>query len=229
MRTVAVNVYTFDELKPEVQNKVIDAYRNINICNNDWWDGVYEHWYEELKKHGFMHCKISFSGFGSQGDGACFDCDDFDIEKLIARGYNPVETEVLWVVVESVIISTINHHYSHHNTRKFEVYCKESGDVQRLLDTKPEDLLLFKLDELEHGEELKPLYEVLIKHPTLERPTVDGLVTRFQQDIEECRIDLCKKIYAALEEEYSREISDDAVRECLIANGMEFTEDGDTW
>jgi len=227
MRTVNVPVYTFDELAPKMQKKVLDEHRNAET-EFEWWDGVYEQWYEKLKEHGFTSCKIWFSGFYSQGDGACFECSDFDIEKLIAeQKYNPIEAEIIRLCVESVRIINLSSHYSHHNTKRFEVDQREIGDIQYLLDT--EDLLLVNLDNLEYGEELKPLYELLIKYPSLKRLNPDELISDFRSRVEELRVNLCKEIYADLEKEYEYLTSDEAVKEYLAANEVEFLQNGDVW
>ena len=41
MRIKEIKVYTFNELTPEVQNKIINKFYDINI-DHDWWDSDYE-------------------------------------------------------------------------------------------------------------------------------------------------------------------------------------------
>jgi len=50
----------------------IEANRYINVEYNDWYDYVFESWIEKLKTRGYEDINIQFSGFCSQGDGACF-------------------------------------------------------------------------------------------------------------------------------------------------------------
>jgi hypothetical protein len=71
-KTIEVKLYTFDELSDEVKEKVLDEYRYVNVDYDGWYDFVVEDWEEKLEKLGYEDVKIYFSGFYSQGDGACF-------------------------------------------------------------------------------------------------------------------------------------------------------------
>src|SRR5437660_717973 len=73
MHTVSVNLYAFGELAPEVQRKVVERERFINIEDAYWYEPIIRDWTEQLEKLGFQNTRILFSGFGSQGDGACFE------------------------------------------------------------------------------------------------------------------------------------------------------------
>src|SRR4030095_7275979 len=73
MQTISVNLYAFDELAPEAQRKVIDQERLINVDDSFWYEPIIDDWTQELERRGFEQVKILFSGFGSQGDGACFE------------------------------------------------------------------------------------------------------------------------------------------------------------
>ena len=79
--------YTFAELSDAAKDNARDAFRNNNdYPYDDWWDGVYEDagriatilgldiMETERTKAGrtYQTVSISFSGFCSQGDGACF-------------------------------------------------------------------------------------------------------------------------------------------------------------
>ncbi len=41
MKTIKINLYSFDELSKEAQEKVIDRHRDINV-SFDWWEFIYE-------------------------------------------------------------------------------------------------------------------------------------------------------------------------------------------
>lgn len=51
MRTITKEIYTFEELTPEVQQKVIDNNRDWNT-DYDWWDFAYDEIAEMWKKKG---------------------------------------------------------------------------------------------------------------------------------------------------------------------------------
>ena len=72
MKTVKVKVYEYDELTKEAQEKVLEKLWDLNV-DYDWWECVYEDATIIGKLMGIDISKIYFSGFSSQGDGACFE------------------------------------------------------------------------------------------------------------------------------------------------------------
>lgn len=73
MKEVIVKVCSFAELNPEAQKEVLEKYRMVGVEYSGWHEFILEYWEERLEKNGFFDAKIHFSGFGSQGDGACFE------------------------------------------------------------------------------------------------------------------------------------------------------------
>lgn len=72
-------IYTFDELSDAAKEKAREWYRNGQL-DYDWWDSVYEqadtaakHLGIDIDRKGKHTPAIYFSGFWSQGDGACFE------------------------------------------------------------------------------------------------------------------------------------------------------------
>lgn len=55
------------------QRKQIDEHRTINVDYDDWWDTIYDDFKAKMTNIGVDVEKIYFSGFWSQGDGACFE------------------------------------------------------------------------------------------------------------------------------------------------------------
>lgn len=77
--TVTTTVYQFDELSEKAKQVAIARYREGNL-DYDWWDSVYEQCETagqllgiELDRKTKHTPAIYFSGFCSQGDGACFE------------------------------------------------------------------------------------------------------------------------------------------------------------
>lgn len=81
MEQVSVTVYDFRELSSDVQDKLVEQYRNTNVEGQFWFEDIVTNWKEKLETFGFDNPKIYFSGFGCQGDGACFTCKDVDLAK----------------------------------------------------------------------------------------------------------------------------------------------------
>lgn len=87
MRQETVTVYRFDELPDDrAKERARDWYRQ-NCLDDDWWDADYEDFREVFRILGidaevemplrngktFKRLGVYFSGFSSQGDGACFE------------------------------------------------------------------------------------------------------------------------------------------------------------
>ncbi|MEI2421404.1 hypothetical protein V6O07_14115, partial [Arthrospira platensis SPKY2] len=57
----------------EHKSALIEAHRYINVEYYDWYEYEYEFFKKDMAEVGVEVRKIYFSGFGSQGDGACFE------------------------------------------------------------------------------------------------------------------------------------------------------------
>lgn len=71
-RIKQTTIYKFDELTDSAKERARDWYRQ-GAFDYEWWDCTYEDAKECLAIAGFTIDKIYFSGFSSQGDGACFE------------------------------------------------------------------------------------------------------------------------------------------------------------
>ncbi len=95
--TITKTVYTFDELSDDAKVKAREGYRGDDGgLDYDWWDSVYDDATEIGRLMGISIDKIYFSGFGSQGDGACF-TGTYSYAKGCAKavkGYAPVDEEL---------------------------------------------------------------------------------------------------------------------------------------
>lgn len=190
MRIIKTPVYKFTELPPEAKEKAIEHCRNFNV-DQDWHEFTFEGWCELLESYGFSGATIYFSGFWSQGDGACFDCKYIDLPQAFNAfaAENPVKHKN-WILdyIDSYCsarIITVNHHYSHEKTRRIE------SSIDRDL------------------------------------PRLNATVEKFFNWIEEKRLELCRKIYKSLEEDYNYLTSDESIIEAIEANEYEFTSEGE--
>ena len=90
MRTQTTTICKFDELSDEAKQTAINSNRSWSIQDSDWWDSSFESFADAADLFGldirqtrkslmdgtFRHDPtIYFSGFSSQGDGACFEGD----------------------------------------------------------------------------------------------------------------------------------------------------------
>src|SRR5690554_5914067 len=72
MRIIETKAYQLHELSSEAQEKAIDNFRE-GYPFHGWWDFVYEDVKTVASLFGLEIDEIYFSGFSSQGDGACFE------------------------------------------------------------------------------------------------------------------------------------------------------------
>jgi len=209
MRQITKTIYKFDELSPEAQEKALDSYRE-NDLTYEWWESVYEMVEQAAKLIGIELNKksvplmnestrhdpaIYFSGFYSQGDGACFEGTykyakgavaaikkEFPTDETLHRIATDLQALQAREFYQLEAVVTHNDHYYHYNSVDIEVY--RSDDQYRNL-----------LEGSESG-------------------------------VTEALRSFCKWIYTSLQNEYEFLTSDEAVKESILANAVEFTEDG---
>ena len=98
--------------------------------NPSMFRDVYEEWYEltlenfkgQLETLGFEEVQINFTGFWSQGDGACFHGKYSSVQKLDSYDYKELETlhgSLLDSKVEYALLQHIGH-YSHENSVRYD-------------------------------------------------------------------------------------------------------------
>tara|TARA_R110000868_G_scaffold375749_1_gene640423 strand:+ start:611 stop:1147 length:537 start_codon:yes stop_codon:yes gene_type:complete len=90
MRTIRTKVYQFSELSESAKQKAIEKNRDINT-DYEWHDLTTDEQTSELIKQGYNDAKIMFSGFSSQGDGACFTCSNIDFNKFLNGKYKGLD------------------------------------------------------------------------------------------------------------------------------------------
>jgi hypothetical protein len=135
MRQETISLYQFDELYETVKKKILDKYRNINVDYDGWDDWVLEDWYIKLKSLGYEDAKIYFSGFWSQGDGACFtatvNIDQYlSAHKLTTRFKHLLE----WADYISITITHRRHYYFARSTDVNVEFREENQEVEALLN-----------------------------------------------------------------------------------------------
>ena len=151
--TKVIKVYSFDELQPQAREKACQQVGNT-MTDNAWWYGeTFDLFIEQCASYGMTidENDIQFSGFGSQGDGASFVCDNIDTKKLLHSLGIQVndEEKVLDYIYEVNIIRTSDRAY-HEQTVQAELFIdedaleeEEEGYIHDIADT-----LEFKLEAL---------------------------------------------------------------------------------
>ena len=205
----------FETLSEGDKQIILDRHRYINV-DYDWWDCVYSGFTEDMKAVGIAVTRIYFSGFWSQGDGACFEgrVDDWRLF-LESLGYTDELMVQHFADHASFSVSHSGHYYHEHCTR---------FDAEFNLPDQYVDEEHF-LEYHGFGEELRDaaLIAVLSKF--------DG--RKLEDEFAEAFKDHMRDLYRRLENEYEYLTSDEAVLEALHANDMldqiidEYTEEGE--
>lgn len=192
----------FDNLPESAKALVLDKFRDWNVDHDDWWDGVYDGFKSEMENFGLEVEKMYFSGFWSQGDGACFEGCVRDWRLFLpSLGYNC--PALINLAVEHFKFS-VEHsgHYYHENCTRFSV-----------------DLPLPDHDEDRWFADNYLPYE---QHSVQEAAAMALLNTHSSSALELEFMEVFKnhmcELYKQLEAEYDYLTSDEAVLDALEAN-----------
>lgn len=122
MRVECRILYDLDELPEAIQKRVIEKHRDINVDGSHWHEDFLYFEHEKLTALGYENAGIFFSGFGSQGDGACFDAD-IDVETVLKRleGYDRL-LKISDYIVVTIEKTGFHNMYCHEKTRTINVY-----------------------------------------------------------------------------------------------------------
>ncbi len=84
-----------DELPAELKTRILDKHRDILVDDNYWAEPAQSAWQEKLEALGFERVEIRYSLGYSQGDGASFTADSFDVKVLCAALLKQERTEAV--------------------------------------------------------------------------------------------------------------------------------------
>lgn len=215
-RTIETPVFKFDQLSDEAKKRALEKNYDWNI-DHDWWDFVYEDaiMMGEIigisidTRRGSKEPAIYFSGFSSQGDGASCECS---------------YTYKVGALKE--LKSSAPARYKDPATKK---WVEQPGNVE-----------LHRICKALTAVQRKHFYQLEAKvstyghysHSGCTRVTVEHAEDRYRDigeaeaDITQLLRDFMDWIYSRLEAEHDYLTSDEQIRDSLIANEMEFDEEG---
>lgn len=123
MKEITIKGYTFNELNEEAKAKALETHNHILVDDNDWHDPLLEGFKEDMEAIGFADVKPGYSGFWSQGDGACFTCQSVDLVKVFEHmksiNYNDIPKAWAGAANKGSLTGSIiklHPQYSHSNT-----------------------------------------------------------------------------------------------------------------
>lgn len=204
-RIQETTVYKFSELDDRAKERARDWYRS-GAFDYEWYDCTYDDAKECLALAGFRLDKIYFSGFSSQGDGACFEggwqAGNAQPVKAMKQ-HAPQDKALHAIAAEARAIAklrrdasmSVRHsgHYYHSGCTRFSVECSREDDKARTT-----------AEWEARGKEDDAIEERII----------------------EMSRDAMNWIYKRLETEYDWLNSDEQVDESITANDYEFTAEG---
>jgi hypothetical protein len=83
MKDITISGYAAKELNDKARLKVLSDYSEINVTD-DWYQELVEEFKTRMEGYG-IQCEVYFSGFYSQGDGACLVSDTINTEAVVRR------------------------------------------------------------------------------------------------------------------------------------------------
>lgn len=229
-KQITMTAYEFDELSDKAKEKAREWWREATASDNNYSDSVIEEAVEQGALMGIeiaannrawtssdgkrkgvdMSPRIFWSGFWSQGDGACFEgtwrASGVKADKVAdGWGEDPATTEIKRIAAEFDRIAkaypnasfTVKHsgHYNHEHCTEFDC---DPGNYEWTCEDNPETEGPVEVWERDFPE--------------------DALI--------EAAKDFMRWIYSQLEKEYEYQNSDEQVDEMLRANEYLFTESG---
>jgi len=195
MRIKEIEVYSFAELSEDAKEHVFEKHGDINV-NHDWWYD-YDDKKEIAKLMGIDIDNIYFSGFSSQGDGACFE-GNYEYRKGSVKAvmdYAPEDIELHRIVKELQSIQKRCFYSARASV-------KQSGHYMHKYCTK----ISVDFENYNTG--------------------IDYYNQKYEEDIIELLRDYMEWIYRNLEKEYEYLTGEDAIVETIEANEYEFDVDG---
>jgi len=143
MKEVIIKAYTVNELSAKAKEKVLEEYHYINTYH-DWWEPIHEGFWEDLETNYGITGEAWFSGFWSQGDGACFVSETVDtdllIRKLYEEGYDIPEDCVTHSKNIHVSIQKVKAYFANRYDHENTVECV----IHHELDVDDKDLPMLK-------------------------------------------------------------------------------------
>lgn len=184
----------------EIPQKVLEQYWDINVYD-DWHDCTIEYWKERLARLQIDADEVNYSGFYSQGDGACFTgmVRGPQMQKFMRMHGMRERFRAIYDGCKhfnvAVDVSRNSHHYSHPYCVSVNVEMEYPGWAEQSEDMR--DVMVWTLYQ-EAESDFK----------------------FFEEECTDILRGYMEKIYRELEKEYDYLTSEEAVTEAILANEL---------
>lgn len=142
MKVKTIELFNFDELTKDAQQKAVEKLNDINVDYEEWSECIIEDFKAQLEFMGFYDIDCFYSGFWNQGDGASFSAKysylKGGLKKL--KEYSPNDSDILQIATKLQkwqkmyfynIRATIKQdgRYYHSNTMSIDEFYGANEDV----------------------------------------------------------------------------------------------------
>jgi hypothetical protein len=195
MRIKETNLYQFNELSEAAKAHAIDWWISSGI-DGDWHECTLQDTIDALELIGFSDINILFSGFSSQGDGACF-TGSYEYQKGAVKSVKKEfpKWEALHRLAEQMQLVSSRYFY------RLCFMLEHNGRYQH------ENSVTVNYVERSDGYGINNEYDLFDE--------LQGIVREFMQEI-----------YFMLEKEYRHCTSKEQASENIVINEYEFNENG---
>ena len=224
METIEKQSYSIQQLIELDQHEAVEKIKQWwyeHGAEYEWWDCTYESFKEEGYELGFLVGKMNFSGFYSQGDGACWSGQIDIVQWLRAHTSDSIARDA-WIQLinedfaEKHIPIGFNGHHSHSGTMSVAYW-------ENLLnaDLEGDDVFLFK-DSIFKGMHYKDLLNIITSSDFPYKSEAD-----IAEAIEQSAKDYADELYKQLREEYEYITSTENLIEMCDINDWKFNNEGE--
>ena len=189
----------------EQRERLMEKHRYINVEFDHWWDCVYSDFKEDMREVGIDVTRIYFSGFYTQGSGACFEGGFANLRTYLNHHHKDQYPMIHKLLEHGGHVYTRCEHrgnYYHENCTDFSTECSE---------------LFYHLVECptEFHEQIVDTWDKQLEHE----------ICDFERDVIEQWRSYMGDLYRKLEEEYDYLVSDEAVWDTIEANELDELEE----
>lgn len=184
----------------ERRENLLEEHRYINVEHDHWWDGVYETFKEDMKALGIHVARMYFSGFCSQGDGACFE-GTLDNTWTYLDHHHKDQYPMIRKLLEHDGEVYVN---CKHSGNYYHQYCTEfwvSANTLTGMVPQPTEF-----------------HEIIVGQW---QDQLEDELNEFEKDVTEQWRTYMQDLYFKLEKEYDYLVSDEAVWETIEANELD--------
>lgn len=224
---VEPQTYTIQQLIELEQDEALERIRHWwqeHGAEHDWWDYIYDDAKSEGYQLGFVINDINFSGFYSQGDGACWE-GQVDLAQWLKTHTEDSIGREAWLTLireeycDKHLGVSFSGRYSHSNTMR----CNGLDWVDDIdgFGIRDEDAFL-KGDSIFNGMRYTDLHNIIRS---------SGYPYTDPNDLEEAMFESAKdyadEIYSRLRKEYEYIMSDENLIEMCSINEWKFNKEGE--